>query len=196
MKQTLSIIGLCVILLAAYNSITPSTSVATHYHSNSYTQASDTVDTVQRSPSLSSKFIDHILCKASSPACGTGESLYNYGVVTGIDPAIALAFFQHESKFGLYGVAHNNKGIGNIRCTYGYRCFNGFRAYTTWQAGYQDWYHLIKDGYINGSVSNQCPCTTISTIIPVYAPSTENDIQGYITAVTSAVTKWRAEAAQ
>jgi hypothetical protein len=136
-------------------------------------------------PSISAKFIDNVLCQASSPACGTGQALYDDGVQSGINPAYALAFFRHESSFGKYGVASTNKGIGNIRCTPGYSCLYGFRKYATWQSGYKDWYVLIA------WYASDLHKSTVETIIPTYAPSVENDVTAYINSVESSVDAWQ-----
>jgi hypothetical protein len=107
-------------------------------------------------PSVSQALIDQILCTASSPACHTGQALYQLGEKYGIDPVFALAFFKQESAFGRLGVATTNLGLGNIRCK-GIlpTCRGGYRAYATWEQGYQSWYDLLKYGYIEGHVSSQ-----------------------------------------
>lgn len=96
-------------------------------------------------PTITATHIDSILCAVSpadhppvSAACGTGTNLYNLGVKYGIDPVYALAWFQHESSFGRYGVAHLTLSLGNIRCTPGYHCISGLRAYTSWQQCLED----------------------------------------------------------
>lgn len=150
-------------------------------------------DTVLGSPSIAADFIDRVLSAYGSPAAGTGQSLYDLGVQYGIDPVWALAFFMHEDSFGTTGIGAVNHSLGNIRCSAGYSCQYGFRSYATWEASYQDWYDLILNGYVKGSVSSACPCTTIEQIIPVYAPSSDgNDIQGYIAALVQAAQTWRA----
>lgn len=141
--------------------------------------------TVLGSPTISPSRIDQILCTAHSPACGTGQALFTDGVKYGIDPVYALAFFHHESSYGLYGVARSSRSLGNIRCTPGYKCIDGYRAYSTWQEGYSDWYQLILY-YVT-----QWHKATLSTIIPTYAPSSENDVQAYLEAVENDVREWR-----
>ena len=150
-------------------------------------------DSVLGSPSIGADLIDRVLSAYGSPAAGTGQSLYDGGVQSGIDPVWALAFFMHEDSFGKTGIGAANHSLGNIRCSAGYSCQDGFRSYATWEASYQDWYDLILDGYVKGSVSDACPCTTIEQIIPVYAPSSDgNDVQGYIAALVQATHTWRA----
>lgn len=141
---------------------------------------------IQGPPTVTAAFIDSTLCKAASPACGTGQVLYDYGKLYDIDPAYALAFFKHESSYGKYGVASTNRGIGNIRCTPGYQCLYGFRAYASWQQGYADWYQLIR-WYITDLHKS-----TIEQIVPTYAPSVENDTPAYIASVVDSVAAWRA----
>jgi hypothetical protein len=126
-------------------------------------------------PTITAARINYILCENDSPACGTGRAMYRLGIEYGINPVVALAFFQQESTFGRYGIASITHNLGNIRCTPGYKCIGGFRAYHTWGQGYQDWYRLIRNLYINS-----WHLTTIQQIIPVYAPSTENDTALYI----------------
>ncbi len=143
---------------------------------------------VEGKPTLSAAFIDKVLAAFHSRAAGTGEALYSLGVQYGIDPAYALAFFMHESTFGTTGVARATLSLGNIRCTPGYQCIEGYRAYASYQNGYLDWYRLIRNLYIT-----QWHLTTVQAIIPVYAPSSDhNDVASYIAAIERAVRTWRA----
>jgi hypothetical protein len=156
-------------------------------------QASTGENSVLGSPTIPAGLIDRVLSAYGSPAAGTGQSLYDLGVGSGIDPVWALAFFMHEDSFGKTGIGAANHSLGNIRCSAGYTCQDGFRSYATWEESYQDWYGLILNGYVKGSVSRACPCITIEQIIPVYAPSSDgNDVQGYIAALLQAARTWRA----
>lgn len=137
-------------------------------------------------PSIDALFIDSVLCAAHSPACHTGEALYQAGVGAGIDPVFALAFFQHESNYGKKGIAVETRSLGNIRCTDGYPCIDGFRAYSSWEESYKDWYQLLL-WYI-GTLGKK----TLRDILYTYAPPIENSTEGYIAAVCSAVNGWRA----
>jgi Mannosyl-glycoprotein endo-beta-N-acetylglucosaminidase len=142
---------------------------------------------------LSASFMNRVLGVYHSPAVGTGQALYDLSRRYGIADEYALAFFWHESTFGTTGVARVTRSLGNIRCSDGYRCVDGYRAYSTWVAGYEDWFRLIKYGYVIGQVSRKCPCVTVQQIIPVYAPAADHNNEGeYIAAVLSAVAAWRA----
>ena len=143
--------------------------------------------TVVGQPSISADFINHVLDSYHSPARGKGQALYDYGVKYGIDPAYALAFFMHESSFGTTGVARMTHSLGNIRASAGYQNYQGYRLYRTWEAGFEDWYRLIADLYVA-----QWKLTTVDQIVPVYAPSSDNnDVAAYIQAVKTAVDTWR-----
>jgi hypothetical protein len=127
--------------------------------------------------------IDNILCTNHSPACNTGSTFYQNAIRTGISATYALAVFKAESSYGTAGVARYTKGIGNIICTPGYDCVQGFRAYPTWEAGEEDWFNLIKNLYIN-----EKKLTTVATIANVYAPPSSNDTNAYVANIESTMT--------
>mgnify|MGYP005848631041 CR=1 FL=1 len=148
-------------------------------------------------PSVTPQMIDGILGAYGSPATGQGQVIYDLGVTWGIDPAWAVAFFIHESTAGTNPIwagikpggatTHNP---GNIICTAGFpRCHGRFRDYDSWGDGFADWYRLIAEEYLNGRGH-----VTIADVVPVYAPSVENDVAGYIGTVQSLVDTWRREA--
>jgi hypothetical protein len=142
--------------------------------------------TLRRTPSISPQEIDGILAEYGSPAQGSGQKIYDLGIQYGIDPAYALAFFIHESSAGTAGAAVETRSWGNIECA-GYPTCNGrWRSYTSWEEGAEDWYRLIDAEYIQGR-----GITTVAEVIPVYAPSTENDVQAYIATITDMVAGWR-----
>ncbi len=139
-------------------------------------------------PTITASFIDHILALAHSPAQGIGQMMYQQGVKYGIDPIYALAFFHHESSFGLAGVARSTHSIGNIRCTQGYTCdpTGGYRSYPSYAVGIEDWYQLLASVYLPNGL------TTVEKIIPVYAPNADhNNEAAYIANVNTDVALWR-----
>jgi hypothetical protein len=142
---------------------------------------------VHGSPTINADFINRVLDHYHSPAAGKGQALYKDGVQYDIDPVYALAFFMHESSFGTTGVATVTHSLGNIRSSEGYQDYDGYREYRTWEEGFEDWYRLISDQYVK-----QWRLTTVDQIIPVYAPSSDNnDVAAYIQAVKNAVDTWR-----
>jgi Mannosyl-glycoprotein endo-beta-N-acetylglucosaminidase len=138
-------------------------------------------------PSVSAQMIDEVLVACHSPAQGEGQAVYDLGVQYGIDPVFAPAFFLHESSCGNAGAAISTKSVGNIICTPGYpSCSGRFRSYDSWDAGFEDWFRLIKNEYAAKGL------TTIDDIIPVYAPSSDgNDEAAYIAAIKQSVSAWR-----
>lgn len=155
-------------------------------------------------PTVSASFLDQVLVAYGSPAVGKGQRLYDLGVQYGIDPVYAFAFFLHESRFGTTGEARASRSLGNLRCVWaGYEdlqpvCRDGYSWFSTWEAGFEAWYRLVKVGYVQGGINafigrHACPCLTVSQIIPVYAPGSDgNDVAGYIAAVEHAVDMLRA----
>src|SRR5258706_2150809 len=142
---------------------------------------------VRGTPTLTAGFVNQALAAAHSPAQATGQTLYDLSKQYGIDDAYALAFFEQESQFGTTGMARLTHSLGNIRCSAGYQCNNGYRAYSSWAAGEADWYQLIHGLYID-----TWHLTTVEQIIPVYAPESDgNDVAGYIAAVEQAVQSWQ-----
>lgn len=149
--------------------------------------------TLQSPPSLSAAQIDTILSGYGSPARGSGADFYDLGVAYGIDPAYALAFFVEESSAGtdprwdgIKPDGSTTHDIGNISCGGGFACYGRWRDYATWHDGIEDWYRLISDEYINGR-----GFSTVDQVIPVYAPSFENDVGGYTNTVSALVAQWR-----
>ncbi|MEI8307870.1 MAG: glucosaminidase domain-containing protein [Chloroflexales bacterium] len=149
--------------------------------------------TLKAGPSLSAQQIDAILASYGSPAAGTGAAWYTLGEKYGIDPAFAVAFFIHESSAGtnaewagLKPDGASTHNVGNIICAGYASCYGRFRDYSSWNEGIDDWYHLIDSEYIQGR-----GVQTVQDIVPIYAPSFENDVQSYISSVTGMVDEWR-----
>jgi hypothetical protein len=148
-------------------------------------------------PTITVAQIEKVLASYNSPAVGHGQEIYDLGLKYGINPAISLAFFIHESGAGSNpawaGWKENGdttKNIGNIICTAGYRCHGRFRDYDTWGEGIEDWYKLISELYIG-----EWGRTTVEQIIPKYAPAADNnDESAYINVVKRLVEGWQREA--
>jgi hypothetical protein len=138
-------------------------------------------------PTVSAVLIDQILSANNSPAAGNGQVIYNDGVKYGIDPVFALAFFMHESSFGTAGIAQQTHSPGNLRCIPTADCVSGYAAFASWNAGFDAWYQLISNLYVN-----TWDLTTLDQIIPRYAPPTDNNNDAaYISAVENSVDIWR-----
>lgn len=153
--------------------------------------------TLRSAPSLTPDQIDRILATYGSPAAGTGQVWYDLGRQYGIDPAFALAFFISESTAGTAKMWAGRKpdgttthNIGNIICAGYPTCYGRFRDYPSWEAGIADWYRLIDVEYLRGRGHK-----TLADVLPVYAPATENDVNGYMRLVQRLVDQWRTSGA-
>jgi hypothetical protein len=143
-------------------------------------------------PTISLDTFAYFLKKNNSPAYPEAASMYQNCIKLSCDPAVALAFFNHESSMGTMGAAVANKSFGNIRCTAGWPCDNsgggGFKIYSTWTEGLIDWAILLKDVY-----AAKFQLYTLEQIIPVYAPAEDhNQPVVYINTVKSLVDQYRA----
>jgi hypothetical protein len=142
-------------------------------------------------------FID-VLTRNASPAAPAASALWDILVEEGIDPAVGLAFFKHESTYGKAGVCFNydTKNWGNVRTAHRADLASGstmaggvgpFAMYATWEAGLRDWCLRIKEAYIA-----QRGLKTVEQITPVYAPSDDgNRPKQYAAAVWAAVESYK-----
>jgi hypothetical protein len=149
---------------------------------------------VQGPPTITRDLFVQVLQTAGSPAVGEAGAIWDAGVTMGIDPAFALAVFKHESIYGtaqswigriLDGYTYN---WGNLKCGDYPHCDGEWRVYTSWLEGATDFYALLRDG------SNFIPAgrTTVVSIIPMYAPSSDNNnVQAYIQDVLTSMDGWR-----
>ena len=145
-------------------------------------------------PRISFGQFDRVLQKFASPCAPIAQDCYDIVCVSGIDPAIALAFFAKESVFGTRGLAVETKNWGNVRTPFRPERAIGthprnFAIYATWQDSLVDWCERINERYIR-----ERGLDTVEKAIPVYAPSFDgNSVQGYINFVTSHVAQWMTE---
>lgn len=147
--------------------------------------------TFRSPPRISQDQFTRVLERFGSPCASLGAECYSIIVSSGLDPAVALAFFAHESTFGTRGVAVETLNWGNVRQavkperTTGMHPRN-FAIFRSWQDGLHDWCERINQRYID-----QRGLDTIEKAIPVYAPSSDgNNETAYIKHVTKLVADW------
>ncbi|NTV99954.1 MAG: glucosaminidase domain-containing protein [Oscillochloris sp.] len=147
--------------------------------------------TFKSDPRISQDSFIAILQRAGSPAAPEAASLYPIITSYGLDPAVALAFFQHESSFCKAGACANNnlhnwgmlrRAVKAERST---GTVGGFARYASWEDGIRDWCELILFRYVNRGLD------TVEKAIPVYAPSSDNNNpSGYINTIRRVVASW------
>jgi hypothetical protein len=147
------------------------------------------------SPRISKDSFTRILTNARSPAAPQGDALYDIIVGYGLDPAVALAFFQHESQFCTTGRCARadlrNWGMlrGAIVPGRAVSTGEGFARYTSWEESVRDWCELML-GYIRRGMD------TVEEAIPVYAPVSDgNAPSSYIGAIRRQVAAWSGRSA-
>ena len=132
-------------------------------------------------------FINKVLDYYHSPMAGEGSLFANVSQYCGLDPAFVLAFYMHESSFGLSGEARSSLSPGNLRCIPGVKCQDGYAWFDSWQDGLMVQCRLLKNLYVDG-----WGLTTPEQIIPKYAPAADhNNEAGYEYALEHAVDTWR-----
>jgi len=147
-------------------------------------------------PTISLNTFRGFLQELDSPALSEAEQMFKVCLEEGADPALALAFFEHESGGGKAGVAVITRSLGNIRCSAGYSCYvtpgNGsFRQYSTWTESARDWARLLQ------YYRTKLKLVTLEQIIPVYAPANDhNNEVGYVLAVKNRVDNLRSRGKQ
>lgn len=154
---------------------------------------------VQAPASISPATFRAILLAADSPAAPEAFVCYEVIRARGIDPAVGLAFFAHESTYGTAGAARTTRNWGNLRR--GRRAFQvaavpgasgHFAWYRSWATGAEDWADLLL-----GPIYAGAGRLTVEAILPIYAPSSDsNNPQGYAAAVRTLIHRYRAQEAE
>lgn len=194
MKTIGQALGLLVILIVGYVAFMMTTTPPQAKHAAAQPPMSQDANMTARvtgKPTISAQQIDTILCTFSSPACHKGQTLYDLGVKYNIDSAYALAFFLHESHFGTQGEARTTFSLGNLRCINDRPCVDrdrgGYAQFYSWEDGFQHWFALIRELYINTWHRE-----TVAAILEKYAPAGDgNDPTSYANNVMHAVAVWR-----
>ena len=117
------------------------------------------------------------------------DELYDVAIAWGVNPAVALAFFVHESGAGTQGYARQTKNWGNLRSGPAELKNDGaFAVYSSWLVALDDFCRLLVGPlYVKGGL------TTVSQVTPRYAPSADaNDPAAYAAAVNAQVAVWEA----
>jgi hypothetical protein len=148
---------------------------------------------------LSRAAFARLLRQAQSPAAPEAGPMYDALVSAGVRPAVALAFFGHESRFGTTGICaeYQTHNIGNVRSperagpgvTVVDTPRGAFASYQTWTLGASDWALRLRGPKYEGR-----GLLTVRQVLPVYAPPSDgNDPDAYARAVLASIERWTQE---
>lgn len=147
-------------------------------------------------PSISLAQFTSVLTAANSPAAGEAAGMYTAAVTRGVDPAVLLAIFHHESNYGKAGVATRTHSPGNLVYTPSTAANGGvrdpvggrFAAYPTWTQGAADASRLLASGLYGASSAY----STARTFPARWAPSSDgNNPTAYGAAVVRDINAYR-----
>lgn len=147
-------------------------------------------------PDLTREQFRKILRDGNSPALAEADSMYLALTNADVRPAVLLAFFWVESRFGTVGVAKDfdTKNPGNVRSseratatrTIVQTPRGPFAKYPTWADGTADWAaRMVGPKYAGAGLA------TVRRVLPKYAPSADsNDPDAYARTVLSLIDDW------
>lgn len=150
--------------------------------------------TIQHAPRISPAIFARVLSDRTSPCAPIAQECYDICIHNSIDPAVALAFFGHESEFGTKGAATLTNSWGNVRKAVDPtrvvgRIDRGFDIFRSWQDSLQDWCERL-----NGPTYAGMGLTTVEGVLPKYAPTSDgNNERAYIDHVRKLVAAWEKE---
>jgi hypothetical protein len=131
-------------------------------------------------PRISKDLFVDVLRRHRSPAYPMAAAMYDACVDEEVDPALLLAFFQHESNLGKAGlcVQYNLQNPGNVRTPMNIERGRQlqipgrgpFFQFYTWELGARDWAERMRDKY-----TRDLGLPTVRTALPTYAPSSDNN---------------------
>lgn len=142
--------------------------------------------TILHAPRMTAAGFRAVLRRHGSPAAAEAAACYAAIVATGVDPAVALAVFQHESNYGRAGIATRNRSWGNIRNA----ATHQFIRYATWTGGAAGIGRLLALYGRNG-IRAGVDTSTTQTFPYVWAPASDgNAPDRYGDAVSALVASW------
>jgi hypothetical protein len=131
-----------------------------------------------------------LLADAGSPAGAEADQAFAAIVAHGVEPALALAVFQHESGFGLKGSAVRHRNWGNLRRSPDFPSDGGFVTYPDWTAAAGDAARLLAV-YGRNAIRPGTRTDSALTFPHVWAPSADgNDPDAYGLAIVGAIRRF------
>ena len=125
-------------------------------------------------PRIHRSTFTRILREAKSPAAPVAHEAWAAIVAHGVDPALALAVFQHESSYGKAGAAVSRRNWGNLRRSPKFKDDGRFVVYPSWTAGAGDAARLLAI-YGRDQIRPGKRTSTARTFPFVWAPSADGN---------------------
>jgi len=127
-----------------------------------------------------------------SPAGELADEAYTICLAWGLNPAVALAVYVHESQAGTKGAARRTKNWGNLRKGPGQLrqvhtgVSGGFGEYASWLVSLNDFCKLLT-----GPLYVKAGLDTVSKVTPRYAPAADrNNPTSYAAFVNELIAHW------
>lgn len=130
--------------------------------------------TILAEPRISRQTFARVLANHQSPAAPVAAAAYSAITQHRVDPALALAMFQHESSFGRAGAAVSHHNWGNLRRSRGFTTVGGFVKYEDWIDGAGDAARLLSV-YGRNEIRPGRRTNTARTFPFVWAPSSDGN---------------------
>lgn len=135
------------------------------------------------------------LTDVGSPAAPEAHGMYSHLAAHRVHPSVFLAFFRHESGYGLLGICkeYDTRNPGNVRTpevpsagvTVVQTPRGQFAKFPDWRTGTADWAARLAGPKYAGA-----GLTTVRQVLPKYAPSSENDTERYIASVLADIARF------
>lgn len=146
--------------------------------------------TILARPRISLGTFTRILTAAHSPAAPVAAECWAGIVAHGVDPALALAVFQHETSYGTRGIGPSTRNWGALRRSPHYPSPSGFVRYPSWPAGARDAARLLAI-YGADQIRPGRKTSTAQTFPFVWAPASDgNAPDRYGDAIVAAITRY------
>lgn len=145
-------------------------------------------------PDMTEEAFLQVLREGGSPVTAhEARAIYSYCVARQLSPAFLLGMFRKESSFGKYGSAAETHSLGNTRPpSFGVPHIGvtdrNFSRYATWtDGGVSTVARFFDHAPYQGK-------DTVATIIPVWAPPSENDTAKYVADVLADIARYASPA--
>lgn len=152
-------------------------------------------------PTITLMGFEAILVQNSSPAAPDAAQCYNSFIEYGIDPAVGLAIFAHESTYGKAGKAVSTRNWGNLRWG---QFANKVEGGWAWYEGADAWARSCRDcarllrRYADNAIPILLTCKhpnhiEMPYIFEHWAPTGDgqNNPYSYANTVIATVEQWR-----